>query len=73
MVTSSAKVKRYNLGLPEDLYEALQEAANERHTTVVALLRSFVKLGLIALELEKTPDAALLIKEGDKEQRIMLL
>jgi hypothetical protein len=73
MATSPSNLKRYNLALPEDLYNELQSLANERHTTVVAILRSFIKLGLMAIEIEKTPDAALLIRENNKEREIVLL
>src|SRR5262245_58664691 len=66
-------VKRYNLVLPEDLFTALQELADKRQTTVVDLIRRFIKLGLIAAKVEETPDAALIIREGDTEQRIILL
>jgi hypothetical protein len=73
VASNSGKLKRYNLGLPEDLYEELRRVADERQTTVLALLRSFIKLGLLAIELENTPDATLLIREDGKEREIMLL
>ena len=66
-------LKRYNLVLPEDLFTALQELADQRQTTVVDLIRRFIKLGLIAAKVEDTPGAALIIREGDTEQRIILL
>jgi hypothetical protein len=66
-------LKRYNLVLPEDLFTALQELADKRQTTVVDLIRRFIKLGLIAAKVEDTPGAALIIREGDTEQRIILL
>jgi len=66
-------VKRYTLVLPEDLFDAVQSLATQRQTTVVDLLRRFIKLGLIAARLEATPDAALIIREGDTEREILLL
>ncbi len=69
----SKGVKRYNLVLPEELFNAVQELADERQTTVVDLIRRFIKLGLIAAKLEDTPGAALILREGDSEQRILLL
>jgi hypothetical protein len=70
-VTSSAK--RYNLILPEELYHEVQRAAESRHTTVVEMLRRFVKLGLLVAKAEESPDTAFIIRKGDKEQELVLL
>ncbi len=72
MATTMTK-KRANIVLPPELYDALKVAADERHTTVNGLLRSFIKLGLLVIEYEKSSDAALIIKEGEREREIMLL
>jgi hypothetical protein len=66
-------LKRYSLVLPEDLFTAIQELADQRQTTVVDLIRRFIKLGLIAAKIEDTPGAALIIRNGDTEQQIILL
>jgi hypothetical protein len=66
-------LKRYSLVLPEDLFTAIQELADQRQTTVVDLIRRFIKLGLIAAKIEDTPGAALIIREGDTERQIILL
>ena len=66
-------VKRYSLVLPEDLFTALQTLADQRQTTVVDLIRRFIKLGLIAAKVEDTPGVALLIREGETEREIILL
>lgn len=65
-------VKRYSLALPADLYDDLQRVAQERNTTVVELLRRFIKLGLFALEIEDEPGSALIIREGEKEREILM-
>jgi hypothetical protein len=70
-VTSAAK--RYNLVLPEELYSELQTVAERHHTTVVELIRRFVKLGLLVAKAEESPDTAFLIRKGDEEQRLLLL
>jgi len=59
--------------LPEDLFTALQVLAEQRQTTVVDLIRRFIKLGLIAAKIEDTPGAALIIRDGDTERQIILL
>src|SRR5439155_13554394 len=66
-------LKRYSLVLPEDLFTAIQALADQRQTTVVDLIRRFIKLGLIAAKIEDTPGAALLIREGETEREIILL
>ncbi len=65
--------KRYNFVLPEELYQELQALADRRHTTVVDLLRRFVKLGLLVAKAEESPDTGFFIRKGDEEQRLLLL
>lgn len=65
--------KRYNLVLPEGLFNRVQELADEEETSVVELLRKFIKLGLLAVDIEKDPDAALLIREKDVERQLVIL
>ncbi|MEK7500751.1 MAG: hypothetical protein AAB642_01340 [Patescibacteria group bacterium] len=69
---SKEKKKRYTLVLPDELFEQLQQVATDRDTTVVAILRQFIKLGLLAVQLKKSDSAALLFREGETEQRIRL-
>jgi len=68
-----AKTRRYNLVIPEDLFAKVQELAEEEQTTVVEIFRRFTKLGLLATEIQKKPDAALVLKEGDQEKHILIL
>jgi hypothetical protein len=70
-MTSAAK--RYNFVLPKELYQELQALADHRHTTVVDLLRRFVKLGLLVAKAEESPDMAFILREGDKERELLLL
>jgi hypothetical protein len=69
----TSSLKRYSLVLPDDLFTAIQALAERRQTTVVDLIRRFIKLGLIAAKIEDTPGAALIIRDGDSEQQIILL
>lgn len=66
-------LKRYNVVLPQVLYDELKSAADRRHVTVIELLRQFIKLGLVVIDIENKQDAELVIREGDKERRIVLL
>jgi hypothetical protein len=73
MTSSSNGAKRYTLVLPTELYNEVQRVADAKHTTVVDIIRRFIKLGLLLVQVEGTPDAALLIREGDSEKQIVLL
>jgi hypothetical protein len=70
--SSDTAVKRYNLVLPESLYHEVQSLANKEHTTVIDLLRRFIKLGLLVTKLTQDENASLIIREGDKEREIIL-
>ena len=71
--TSATGTRRYNLVLPEELFWELQTLADRQKTTVVELLRKFIKLGLLATKVEETPGSGLFIREGDRERQILLL
>lgn len=66
-------IKRYNLVLPEELFNEVQRIADDRQTSVVDILRRFIKLGLLADQIEKSPDSALIIREGNAERQIILI
>jgi ATP-dependent Clp protease ATP-binding subunit ClpA len=65
--------RRYSLVLPDDLFEQVERLAERQNTSVVELLRRFTRLGLLATQLQDRPDAALIIREGGTEQRVLLL
>ena len=73
MAVNAKRLRRYSLVLPLELFDEVQKLADSRHTTVVEILRKFIKLGLLAIQIEETPDATLLIREGDTEREIILL
>jgi hypothetical protein len=37
------------------------------------MLRRFIRLGLLATQIQERPDAALIFREGDREREILLL
>lgn len=65
------EVTRYNLALPKDLYGELQCLAKSEHTTVLDLIRRFIKLGLVAVHIEKDPDAKIVIHEGNRQRELV--
>lgn len=73
MAVNAKELKRYNLVLPLELFDEVRKIADSRHTTVVEMLRKFIKLGLLAIQVEEIPDATLLIREGNTEREIILL
>jgi hypothetical protein len=66
-------LKRYNLVLPEPLFRELQALADQRHVTMLELLRKFIRLGLLVSKAEETPGTLFLLREGDTERQLVLL
>lgn len=65
-------VHRYNLGLPQELFDGLQTIANNENTTVLEVIKQFVKLGFIAYDIQHNENKALIIRDGDTEREIVL-
>ena len=66
-------LKKYNLTIPQALYDDLENLADREHTSVLELVRRFIKLGLIAVKVQETPGAGLFIREGESERQLLLL
>lgn len=66
-------IKRYNLALPAELFAEIETIAQGEHTTVLEILKRFVKLGLIATKLKENPDSALIIRDGGRERELLLI
>jgi len=73
MTSKKNALKRYNLVLPEELFDEIQQIADNRQTSVVDILRRFIKLGLLADQIERSPDSGLFIREGNIEKHIILV
>ncbi|MFN8495696.1 MAG: hypothetical protein U0350_49345 [Caldilineaceae bacterium] len=73
MKEKTSSTKRYNLVLPEDLFDQVQQLADDRQTTIVDMLRRFIKLGVLAAQIENSPNSALVIRQGNIEQQIILI
>jgi ATP-dependent Clp protease ATP-binding subunit ClpA len=67
------ELKRYNLALPEDLFREVERLAQRQNTTVVEVLRRFVKLGLYVTAVQESPDGAVLVRQDGREREIVLL
>lgn len=68
-----AGLKRYSLSLPEELFNEVQELADKRQTSVIDLLRRFIKLGLLAAQIDGDPNAALIIRQNGTDREIVLV
>lgn len=65
---------RYNLRLPTSVYEELERVAYEYGTNRLELIRKFIKLGLLAVEIESSgDDSGLYFKREGKFERIIIL
>jgi hypothetical protein len=71
--TNGQAVKRYNLVIPEELFEEVRHEAEKRGTTSVELLRKFIRLGLMAVRVQEDPASALILREGDTERELLIL
>lgn len=73
-VPPETELKRYTLTIPQQLFDQLQSLAISEHTTVLDLIRRYIKLGLIASSLEYEDGASLVIRhEGEPDERILWL
>lgn len=61
--------QRYHLVLPDELIEAVEQIATNKQTTAIEVLRKFIKIGLMAVEIEDRPGAALIVREEGKDER----
>jgi hypothetical protein len=64
------ETRRFNVVLPAELLNQLQEVAHENHTTTLDLIKRFVKLGLLVVRAEKDPDLEFLIRERGVTERV---
>ena len=65
-------MKHYNLVIPEELFAEVEAIANRRQTTVAAIMRQFVKIGLLAVRIEEDPNMDLLVQEGEETRVVKL-
>lgn len=70
---NSKKVKRYNLVLPNSLFDEVQILANDENISILELLKRFIKIGLLVTKLAQSPNVSLILREGDRERELVLL
>ena len=72
MSKKSNSHKRYNLVLPQELFDDIKQVADKQGTTSVEVIRKFIRIGLLAEKIQDDPESALIIREGDTEKQIMI-
>jgi hypothetical protein len=70
---AAEKSKRYNLVLPQPLFDELQAIADERHSTVLEVIKQFLRLGLLVSQAERSSTTAVILREGARERELMLV
>jgi hypothetical protein len=55
------------------LFSEVQALADQRHISVLELLRKFIRLGLLVAKADDSPDTVFILREGDKERQLVLL
>lgn len=69
----SSDTKRYSLVLPQELYDEVEAIADRQHSSVVEIIRRFIRLGLIANEISKRDNSKLIIREDGVDREILLV
>ena len=65
---------QYNLSLSREVYDELKKRADAKDCTVAALVRSFLKLGLVVVHLEEHPDCGeFVLRQGGVDKSIVLI
>ena len=62
-------IKRYNLGIPEDLYQEVRDMADAEATTVLEIFKRLMKVGLVLYKKQKDPNTCFIIREKGKDDR----
>jgi hypothetical protein len=64
--------RHYNVVLPDDLYVELERLAVYQGTSVLYLMKQFIKLGLLAAAADNQPGTVLVLRENGREREIHL-
>jgi hypothetical protein len=65
--------KRYNLVLPQQMFDEVQAIAVEEEVTVLEIFRRFIKFGLLLDEIENNPNMHLIVRDDEGEREIMFV
>lgn len=65
-------MKRYNLTIPDELFNKMEEVAANEQTSVVDILKRYIKVGLLVDEV-RSNGGKLLIRENNVDREIVIL
>lgn len=72
--TTDAPAKRFNLYLPDEVYEELKQVAEKNKTTPLDLIKSFIRAGLLIADYQSKPDAGIYFREpGGELEKVKLI
>lgn len=66
-------LKRYTLVLPDSVFQEVKNVADREHTTVLYVLRQFIKLGLLATRDEGGERGEFIFRRGGQDQHVLVL
>jgi hypothetical protein len=66
-------MRRYNMLMPQELFDELERVAGEHSVTVMDVMCWAIKLVLILDKIEKSPDTSLIIREKEQERELVLV
>lgn len=68
-----AKDKRYNIVLPQGLFDEMKAEADKNGVTVAHFLRQAIKLGLVIDEANSNPDKEVIIRENGVDHYMLII
>lgn len=66
-----AETRRYSLVIPVDLFNELESLANDQKTTIVEILRKFIKLGLMVVRADES--TKFIVRTDGVDREVVLL
>jgi len=70
-IWEKAMIKRYNLTLPKELYKEIETIAIDSSTTVLNVIKKFMKIGLIMVNCKKAGDKIIIEKDGEQREIVI--
>ena len=64
--------KRYNLTLPVSLYEKVKEIASENDSTILNVIKMFIKIGIKLYNSDKNGSEVIIRDENGRENKITI-
>jgi ATP-dependent Clp protease ATP-binding subunit ClpA len=72
-VLSAVQPRRYNLALPEDLFREVESIAERDNSSLLEVLRRFIRLGVYLDDLRRAHATRLVIRVGQEERELLWL